>query len=428
MKKSFKVAGIVSAIILLVCLPTWFGLFFGLNFPEIDINEHYLPSDCYPVQKSIQSAYECNYVCGSDCDQADSTINTCIFNQNLYNNLDPQSCGSNTTSCAPVSSYCNNGYKCCQIGCETCCNYVTKCDEWGVCKTTCVPIECNCRCIRSINNHRCLLKCPITYITNVKYQYDTIFNETETTTTYSKYFSTDLTAAQDYLDSLNPNKSIDCFYDERNPSKLEFETGYTVGYWVVTGVFSAGVLIGLILFTYWILGMYMRSVTESAVNPIVFTLWTSILLPVGFLLPLMLAVRTDDDVDVIILYVLMQMMTIGFATIPINFVEPFGSLNISIRLIYYFVFFYIPFGILAPLYYNLKDTHSGAFIILIMVFLMPIFFLIFVRLIPYSWSRFKATRARSQYDRIDYEQTDSGRINSNSNGDYPPAYDAISKF
>jgi len=83
----------------IVSVSIFFGLFFGLNYPEI--REHGWPaSQCTVIWNRLDEYYKCS----TDCSYCDTTGSTTSCNSliNLGNSYSPQQCKNDSNKCPPI--------------------------------------------------------------------------------------------------------------------------------------------------------------------------------------------------------------------------------------------------------------------------------------------------------------------------------------
>jgi hypothetical protein len=115
---------VALTIVLLLALSIFFGMFVGLNLPQVVINKYYSPTQCTITNASILFRY-CPSVSCSTCSNA-PTSPSCSSVQELQQSLSPEPCAQGTGACAEQVT-CNERYKCCSQLCLTCESYSTSC-------------------------------------------------------------------------------------------------------------------------------------------------------------------------------------------------------------------------------------------------------------------------------------------------------------
>lgn len=113
-----------TLIILIGSLPIFFGMFFGLNYPQVVINKYYVGAHCSITNTTIISSY-CPSVSCSSCNDAPGSP-SCSSVTKYQSSLDPQKCANDPSQCARGTS-CNDGYSCCSQCCSTCESCSTSC-------------------------------------------------------------------------------------------------------------------------------------------------------------------------------------------------------------------------------------------------------------------------------------------------------------
>ena len=109
---------------LLCCLTTvslavFFGIFFGINYPEIKKSE-YIPTICHSLSSTIVSRFCCYLKCDYDTcsDKNIEGLPKCKLLLSQSQSLSPIECSKNSSLCPKAGSnaYCNNGYFCSNNG------------------------------------------------------------------------------------------------------------------------------------------------------------------------------------------------------------------------------------------------------------------------------------------------------------------------
>ena len=212
------IIGCVFAIGWLCALALFFGLFFGLNEPDLE-HRGYTLSECTFISATIQPRYCCDVSCGG-CDAAPASANSCATLQDQQENMSVPLCESSNGTCphfAPQT--CNNGYFCCSNACDTC----TICTKRG-----CRFYPCNCHCTTSVNARACQIGCGKCFTTQVNVQVD------GRNGTYVKDFGKSLGEAQVSLEDFP--STFPCYYNDQGEVILIYPT--TPWFWALTVVFG----------------------------------------------------------------------------------------------------------------------------------------------------------------------------------------------
>ena len=212
----------------LVSLALFFGLFFGLNYPEI--KQHENPTSTCTV---TWAQHDQKYVCKKDCSACTDAINTNISCDSLVNtgNLySPMFCQQNYSMCPPIGSTCNDGYKCCTQCKTNCCKFTTK-------------LQCSLSC---------LVFSKITIGVSFVAVNVTVNSQIETD------FNNDLSAMNTFNVQYATGSQFVCQYDPSNNTNVIIDPEYTKWKWIVTSIASACVAICIALFALFLVRFIQR--------------------------------------------------------------------------------------------------------------------------------------------------------------------------
>ncbi|GBB93274.1 hypothetical protein RclHR1_02140027 [Rhizophagus clarus] len=252
---------IIYTILLIFALGLFFGIFFGLGYPEIQRAE-YVSTECAIDDKTILSKYCCYKEC-STCETASASAPTCTALESQWNSLSPETCGnavlsnSSLTNVCPINDLkgeCDDGYYCCSECCSTCTSCSTSCSGTGSgssCSTSCTSYSCNCACCSSTNNHSCQIKCPICYSVVLKVTYHDSSYKPITTNITTEYRE-DLNGAEQFLAKYRVSSTVRCFYNPKNTSQALLFIDYAVKNWVAIGI-TASFLTIILMYGTWYL-------------------------------------------------------------------------------------------------------------------------------------------------------------------------------
>jgi hypothetical protein len=333
----------------------FFGLFFGLNFPEVRINTVYKPSVCHVENVVIVPRYCCYRSCSScsSCFGAQS----CSAMIAQADALDPIQCDA-TGNC-PVIGNCCNGYHCCRTCCSTCQSCSTSCSGSGKsksCHQSCTSYSCNCYCCSSVSDQSCTVSCPRCYTVVRTVEY-TDQDFAAHIAVLSTDFGTDLTAAQAAYDFPAKNSTLACWYDPTDFNAVVFHQGYSWWKWLLTAFPMVSLVLFLCAFT-WVCfhnnhaddDLDVGGMDANAVRQ--WSLWIGFIFPVCLCLPLWAwAILTDTGRDVLVCFIT-TLMTLGCAPWVYHFAagatkavqnSPHTRLGIT------FAVCILPGGILAPI-------------------------------------------------------------------------------
>lgn len=231
---------IAAILICFVVMGAWFGVFFGVNFQEIDIHERWIKASCSVIEQT-ENMYKC---CERDC----SNCTTCT------SGLEPQCDSLNLT--IGESQFCCNGYHCCKTCCDTCHSYRNSCSgskKNRRCHSVCSAHKCNCRCCGSSPNVRCNLSCSKCFKPNVAFLCNTTKENFEIRTNYQIECKKDENCVRSLFDDYHQD---DLHLRYINPDNMDqsveyFE--YTVWKMVLLGCMSAAAA-GSVIFM--LVGLY----------------------------------------------------------------------------------------------------------------------------------------------------------------------------
>jgi hypothetical protein len=243
---------IFYTILLLIALGLFFGIFFGLGYPEIKRAE-YISTYCTIDDKTILSKYCCYKECSS-CGTANALAPKCTDLMSQWNSLSPEKCASavltnsSLANVCPISDLkgeCNDGYYCCSECCSTCCD---SSDTGGGCHS------CNCTCCASTARHSCQIKCPVCYsvVLTVILQKRDKWSYTPIITNITTEFREKLNGAEQFLAKYHISSTVQCFYNSRNPFQALLNIDFATKTWVAVGI-TASFLTILLMYGTWYL-------------------------------------------------------------------------------------------------------------------------------------------------------------------------------
>jgi hypothetical protein len=217
-----------------VCLVIWIGLFAGLNVPQMKRMDDYLKTKCFVNDSVIIRRYcptktcpACNSFTGASCSS--------VMNQ--MEAISPDTC--NTT--CPGNQFCDNGHYCC----NTVCNTYT--DSKGHRHTSCY-------CSSDTDHHQCTIVPRLCYTLRLFLQYNTTDSpessdsaERSVWTEYDFDTGDNGPKAFEYQTvKYQKGHTYTCFYNTHNLAKIRWTIGYTVGFWVASGLFALFTFCGCI--------------------------------------------------------------------------------------------------------------------------------------------------------------------------------------
>jgi len=320
-----------SIILIVITCSLFFGLFFGLIYPEIVINMYY-PTRCTIITAKIVPRNCCLVDC-SGCSTAPASQSSCTdIKTYAENSLHPDQCSTNNTEQCFATQNCSNGPKCCARICSTC----MSCSGSKV--RTCTSYACNCICAHSTPNINCVISCNICYgvFTTVKYN--------NITASRLENFDQDLQKANTwFLEHNDPDILRTCWINPNNQSDFLWNVGYTSWKWVIFSIFGAlPLFLNLWFFTYLFIKKFNNEIAFSGSMSI----WIGLILPFVILLPIY-----TNSVGYIVCFVFI-MITFSFGNVLLasNILQKTFILEWPTSiLLWYTTFIIIPLCIFLPI-------------------------------------------------------------------------------
>ncbi|CAG8483110.1 uncharacterized protein OCT59_003731 [Rhizophagus irregularis] len=230
-------------IILLQALCLFFGIFFGLGYPEIK-RAGYISTNCTIDDKTILSKYCCYKEC-SYCGTANALIDPiCSVLMYEWNSIPPQTCAkavatnSSLANVCPINNIrgeCNDGYYCCSARCDARCS---SCYNRYCCKFTFW--------------HSCEIICPTCYsavLTVIYQKSDNLFYTSITTNITTEYLE-NINAVEQILEKYPISSTVQCFYNPKDPFQVLLDINFTVNTWVAVGITASFPIIVLMYGTW----------------------------------------------------------------------------------------------------------------------------------------------------------------------------------
>uniref|UniRef100_U9T4D1 TNFR-Cys domain-containing protein n=1 Tax=Rhizophagus irregularis (strain DAOM 181602 / DAOM 197198 / MUCL 43194) TaxID=747089 RepID=U9T4D1_RHIID len=200
---------IIYTILLLLALSLFFGIFFGLGYPEIQ-KANYISTYCTIDDKTISSKYCCYKKCNY-CNTANAVAPICTDLKSQWNLLSPETCASAVLANSSLSNVCpindlkgecDDGYYCCSKCCSTCTSCSNSCSSPG--------------------------------------------------SSSSCKYRENLNGAEQFLAKYPISSTIQCFYSPKDPFKVLLNVQLTVKTWVAVGI-TASFLTIILMYGTWYL-------------------------------------------------------------------------------------------------------------------------------------------------------------------------------
>ncbi|KAH7090857.1 hypothetical protein BKA62DRAFT_833670 [Auriculariales sp. MPI-PUGE-AT-0066] len=232
---------VLLSVLSIAALALFFGLFFGLNYPEV-VRQGWPITRCTVLDSHIDQRFCCQKSCGSVCIGAPFGAPTCSsITSQINNQFNPLQCAANPSSCPATSGACSGGYKCCQQCCDSCQTCSQSCSSTSggssSCGTKCSSYSCNCRCCSSTSTLSCTYTCPTCYTDVFTVTYKTYGGQTVNATVRAD-MGKDNGKATRYLDEHRVGSTSKCFYNPKNLSEVLFDIKFTSWKWAITAIFG----------------------------------------------------------------------------------------------------------------------------------------------------------------------------------------------
>ncbi|CAB4424336.1 unnamed protein product [Rhizophagus irregularis] len=204
-------------IILLQALCLFFGIFFGLGYPEIK-RAGYISTNCTIDDKTILSKYCCYKEC-SYCGTANALVDPiCSDLMYEWNSIPPQTCAKAVAINSSLANVCPIN------------NIRGNFTFW----------------------HSCEIICPTCYsaVLTVIYQKSDNSSYISITTNITTEYRENINAVEQILAKYPISSTVQCFYNPKDPFQVLLDINFTVNTWVAVGITASFPIIVLMYGTW----------------------------------------------------------------------------------------------------------------------------------------------------------------------------------
>ncbi|CAB4488070.1 unnamed protein product [Rhizophagus irregularis] len=273
--------------IIIISLAIFFGVFFGVNYPEIKRSK-YTPTICQSQSSKTITKYCCDIDC--TCEKASSGLPKCetLVPQTL--SLSPIGCNQNSTLCPKSGSD-----ALCYVAYDECYNH-------------------KCLYCKYVKQQKCQMNCDTCYdiILNVMYN----VGQQNKNSTYTQNFKS-IDDANKFLNDHGPNNIFWCFYNPSSITEIILNRYFTGWRWVVFALSALPLFVCLVTLTNLALYNYIKNDTRRF--SVVFFIWIGIIIPLVILLNVWkYGLVSKGNLKVLMVFILI-LVVIGTLPIMIKF-------------------------------------------------------------------------------------------------------------
>jgi hypothetical protein len=337
---------IFAACMALTTIATFFGLFFGLLYSEISINQDYIGSSCRIDASNIMPSYCSQKVCDASCTSGASSLPQCVTVLNIQQHMDPRQCApttsstnkNNQTQCAK-STLCTDGYQCCEYTYSQCFN------EQLQYKNINVLAKDNCtECVKSVDLKACTIVPQICYASNLNVTYEDK-NGNKIQAVYVQQQGTDVLLAIDYIvRRYQLLHDYDCWYNQYNGSIIRWDIAYTKSFLIGTCLAGLSSIFALFFLSYPLvylcLEKYKSQLRDWSMTSIFIFLWAW-MIGYGALLPIYYTAAISKSSRIATLTLFYQIIVLGLAPYVYHRYD-------DAILIAYFIVIWLTMGVMVP--------------------------------------------------------------------------------
>jgi len=282
-----KLCLIITSLISLISLAIFFGVFFGVNYPEIKISK-YTPTTCQSSSSTTNIRFCCDIKCSCD---TQSHLPKCSTLVPQSQSLSPTTCFQNSTLCPKSGSdaLCYNTYFDC---------YDNKCTYCG----------------KYVFKQTCKMNCTTCYDVKLNVTYDV--GQQQKNSTYTQNFRS-LDDANKFLVDHKPNDMFRCFYNPSSLTKITLNQNFTPWKWILFAFSAFPLFVCLIVLTYYALYNYIEN--KAWRWSVISFIWIGLIVPLVILLNVWkYGLVSKEEMKILMIFILI-FVTFGSLPVMIKF-------------------------------------------------------------------------------------------------------------